>query len=437
MSKIGTIINREYMSRVKKKTFLVTTILLPLLFVGGSALIGYISATSTKKLKVAVVDESKVFDGKLWDSSDTKSFTYFALSELDSLRQKYDTKGFDAMLHIAPLQNNLLDTSSIKLYTEGALGMESSSYIDKRINKIYQAKVLSDKGMSGAQIDSISSLHLSYKSVTKDKNALNSSLASGIAGACGFLLYLTLFIYGMMVMRGVMEEKTNRIAEVIISSVKPFELMMGKIIGIGLVGLTQFAIWILLMGVLTTVLGSTMGGSSAGIADQIAQAPGAASAVADSGIMSKLVSSLSGINWLLVAGSFVFYFLGGYMLYASLFAAVGSLVDEDASDAQGFTMPITLPIIAAFIISMQVVNDPSSSMAVGASLFPLTSPIVMMARIPFNPPGLEWQLPLSMALLVLAFLGSVWVSGKIYRQGILMYGKKLKWKDVIGFFRMK
>jgi ABC-2 type transport system permease protein len=435
MSKIATIIKREYLSRVKKRTFLITTILLPLLLGLGGAGIGYLTATTKSKFAVAVVDESTLFDQKLGDKSKSKSFTYFPAGEFDSLSINYETKGFDALLHIKPIVKNTFDSNTVTLYSPGALGLEQDMYIENRLNSVYQAKIMSDKGMSTAEIDSINNIEIAVKSVKKDKTAISSGVASAIAGTCGFLLYMTLLIYGMMVMRGVMEEKTNRIAEVIISSVKPFELMMGKVIGIALVGLTQFVIWIVLIGIINIVLGMTMGVGSAALSG--ADTEQAVKAVQSSGMLDKVFTGLAGVNWLLVLGSFIFYFLGGYLLYASLFAAVGSLVDEDASDAQGFTMPITLPIIAAFIISMQVSSDPSSPMVVGASLFPLTSPIVMMARIPFNPPGLYWQLPVSMLLLALTFMGAVWVAGKIYRQGILMYGKKLKWSDVFKFFKMK
>jgi ABC-2 type transport system permease protein len=434
MSKITTIIKREYLSRVKKRTFLLTTILLPLVFLGGSVLIGFISARTKQNFKLAVIDESKVFEQKLWDSSKSKSIAYLALSELDSVKINYEAKGYDAVMHIKPLINNRIDTNSITIYTEGTLGLETTSYLEDRLNSVYQSKLLSDQGMSTVAIDSIDKIDVRFNTETKDKNSVSSTVASSIAGFCGFLLYLTLFIYGMMVMRGVMEEKTNRIAEVIVSSVKPFELMMGKVIGIGLVGLTQFLIWAVLIGVVGTIFGTVYVANTIQ-PDQLLQAQEVAQSASKNDAMSKMFSTLGSINWLKIGGCFIFYFLGGYLLYASLFAAVGSLVDEDASDAQGFTTPITLPIIVAFVIGTQAVNDPNSGIAVFASIFPLTSPIVMMARLPFNPP--VWQIILSMACLLLSFWGAVWVAGKIYRQGILMYGKKLKWKDVFSFFKMK
>jgi ABC-2 type transport system permease protein len=434
MSKISTIIKREYLSRVKKKTFLLTTILLPVIFLGGSVLIGFLTASSKQDFKLAVVDESKIFEQKLWDSSKSKVITYLAVSKLDSIKTNYEAKGYDAVMHIKPLANNRLDTNSITIYTDGTLGLETTSYLEDRLNSVYQSKLLSDNGMSISAIDSIDAIDVKFNTETKDKNSVSTTVASSIAGFCGFLLYLTLFIYGMMVMRGVMEEKTNRIAEVIVSSVKPFELMMGKVIGIGLVGLTQFLIWAVLIGVIGSIFG-TMYAVNSISPDQLTQVQGAAKIASKSDAVSGIFSTLSSINWLKIGGCFIFYFLGGYLLYASLFAAVGSLVDEDVSDAQGFTTPITLPIIIAFIIATQAVNDPNSGLAVAASIFPLTSPLVMMARLPFNPP--VWQIIASMLCLVLAFWGAVWVAGKIYRQGILMYGKKLKWKDVFSFFKMK
>jgi ABC-2 type transport system permease protein len=227
-------------------------------------------------------------------------------------------------------------------------------------------------------------------------------------------------------MRSVMEEKTNRIAEIIISSVKPFQLMMGKIVGVALVGLTQVLIWVVFLGVIFIGFGSMMTGKiDAQQATQIAQA---AQGSGKAEMMQMISTTLGGINWFSIAGWFIFYFLGGYFLYAALFAAVGSLVNEDQQDAQQFTTIITLPIIFSFILMTAVIKDPNSGMAVFGSIFPLTSPIVMMARIPFGVP--TWQLLTSAACLVLGFIGTTAMAGKIYRTGILMYGKKVTFKEV-------
>jgi ABC-2 type transport system permease protein len=238
-----------------------------------------------------------------------------------------------------------------------------------------------------------------------------------------------------MVMRGVMEEKTNRIAEVIISSVRPFQLMMGKIIGIGAVGLTQFLIWIVLIGILTTVATSIIPPE---VLQQVQQSqegmPGTSQQSSEAfKTLATAQLTLSSVNWGVVVFCFLFYFLGGYLFYASLFAAVGSAVNEDAQDAQSLSLPITLPIILAIFIMMNAINDPGSSLATWSSIIPFFSPIVMMARVPFGVPDTVpyWQLGLSMLLLVAGFLATTWLSAKIYRTGILSYGKKPTWKQMI------
>jgi len=245
---------------------------------------------------------------------------------------------------------------------------------------------------------------------------------------CGFLLYFFMLIYGMSVMRSVMEEKTNRIAEIIISSVKPYQLMLGKILGVALVGLTQFIIWVLLLlvvgGVVLGTVGINMFQHGAMSPEMMQQASMANNAE----MIAGLQSLFNDMNWGAILCWFLFYFLGGYFLYAALYAAVGSLVNDDPQDSQQFTLPITLPIIIAFVLMTAALQDPNSGMAVFGSLFPLTSPIVMMARIPFGVPA--WQLILSAVLLVIGFILTTGLAAKIYRTGILLYGKKITFKEV-------
>jgi ABC-2 type transport system permease protein len=259
-------------------------------------------------------------------------------------------------------------------------------------------------------------------SANGEKKAV-AGVAYAFSFAAGILIYMILLIYGMMVMRGVMEEKVNRIAEVIVSSVKPFQLMLGKIIGIGAVGLTQFGIWLILMFLLQMVIPFIFPGLFHQMAAARAAQPG--------GQENMLLTISEGIKSLpigLMVFCFVFYFLGGYLIYASLFAAVGSAVSEDQQEAQQLTFPIMMPIILGFVIMTKAVNDPNSGLALFGSLFPLTSPIVMMGRIAYSPPS--WQIILSMVLLILGFLFFTWLTAKIYRTGILMYGKKITWKEM-------
>jgi ABC-2 type transport system permease protein len=266
----------------------------------------------------------------------------------------------------------------------------------------------------------------------KSKQA-NAGLAYGIGFGSGLLIYMTMFIFGAMVMRGVAEEKMNRIAEVIVSSCKPFELMLGKIIGIAGVGLTQFLLWIILISVIMTSLQFFL---PAELMDQVKQGQSPLQGGTDANMAMKIMQTKTEImesaNWPLIISCFLFYFLGGYLFYASLFAAIGSVINEDPQEAQALMLPITMPIIFAFIILTSILNNPNSPMAVWASIIPFTSPIVMMGRIPFGVPETVpvWQLLLSMAMLVGGFLLTTWFAGKVYRTGILMYGKKASWKEM-------
>jgi len=258
------------------------------------------------------------------------------------------------------------------------------------------------------------------------KILLIAGVAYAVSFICGLLIYMILMIYGTMVMRGVMEEKTNRIAEVIVSSVKPFQLMLGKIIGIGAVGITQFVIWIVLLVGLQLLLPVIFPSMGAELAQQAATT---GSQPESPSMLMTITEGLSSINVPLNIFCFLFYFAGGYLLYASLFAAIGSVVSEDQSEAQSLVFPVMMPIILGFVIMTKAVSDPNSSLAVFGSLFPLTSPIVMMGRINYDVPA--WELILSMVLLVIGFLFFTWVTAKIYRTGILLYGKRITWKEMI------
>ncbi|HZF65105.1 MAG TPA: ABC transporter permease [Chitinophagaceae bacterium] len=439
MSKINLIIKREYFTRVKKKTFILTTILTPLLFVGLIAAVVLITVKNVRKEKVVVVDSRGTLKSTL-TSSENVAYEFDSDADTSNYRQK----GFSVIL-FAP-HSGINQTEHFKLVSEKSLSRSAHSRIDKDISQSLENNLISQElKIDPVLIDSIKERARAVKidAVKKDEmgklQTSNLDVASSIGYFTAFLIYITLFIYGVMVMRGVMEEKTNRIAEVIVSSVKPFQLMVGKIIGIGAVGLTQFLIWIVLIATLTTVLSSMI---PADVLQQVQNAqegmPGSmdqsAGAMAD---YAKIQSNLSTVNWPLIIGCFLFYFLGGYLFYASLFAAVGSAVNEDSQDAQSLSFPITLPIIMAIIIMINSINDPNSSLATWSSIIPFFSPIVMMSRIPFGVPDTVpyWQLALSMTFLVLGFLLTTWLSAKIYRTGILMYGKKPTWKEMVKWMR--
>ena len=436
MNKILLVARREFLTRVQKKTFLLTTIGLPLIIFGFYALIIYFSVKTTDNFKIAVADKANIFNKKI-ESKDKDIIFEFVEADSAALPELINSKKYSASLYV-PAGFTLNGNDSLQFKSDKAVGLMTREKIQRRINKALEEKRYESMHISKAQIDSLN----------QDRDLIKFSTANGktdgetkvgvsyaVGMISGFLIYIILFIYGTMVMRGVMEEKVSRIAEVIISSVKPFQLMMGKITGIGAVGLVQFLIWIILVFGLQFAIAMLFPGLTESMQGQPIQPAGvqAAQAVKSSGAMGGLMNGLASINFPFIIGCFIFYFIGGYLLYSSLFAAVGSAVNEDPQDAQSLLLPITMPIIFAIVIMTKAVNDPNSGLAIFGSLFPLTSPIVMMARVAHGvPDGVTYfQLALSMIFLILGFLGTTWVAAKIYRTGILMYGKKITWKEMM------
>jgi ABC-2 type transport system permease protein len=432
MNKTWIIAQREFLSRVQKKTFLLSTIGLPLLIFGFYALIGYFAASSDSEgVTIGVADKNQLLGEELVKDKDSKDikFVFQPNASEKELILQVEEKKIDGYVFI-PETMDINNHQGLRVNMGKGVGLLTSSKVQNSIESILEQKKLLSLNISKAQLDSAKkSASIEITSLDgKDNKNITSGIAYGIGFVSGFLIYIILFIYGSMVMRGVMEEKTNRIAEVIVSSVKPFQLMMGKIIGIGAVGLVQFLIWVLLVTMVQATLpamfpemGSSMQAMEAGDVPP-----------PDMNSMQQVFNQLSNFNFPLIIGCFIFYFLGGYLLYSALFAAVGSAVNEDPQDAQSLMLPITLPIVFGIVIMMRAVNEPNSSLAVFGSLFPLTSPIVMMSRIPY---GLDvvplWQLIVSMLLLILTFILFTWFAGKIYRTAILMYGKKITWKELL------
>lgn len=436
MHKIWLIIQREYTTRVKNKRFLLVTFLVPLLMVGlivGSA---YFSFKGTEERKIAVVDPNGFFKDKLKDS---KQLKFEFPKDVDT--SNYKEKGYSDIL-LMPLFEGDHKADYI-LRSKKSMGFSLQESISRKINAAIEDQMLEKAGIQQSILDSI---HQSsqiaelkaYEDEGKKSKESNAALAMGIGYASGLLIYITMFIYGTMVLRGVMEEKTSRIAEVIVSSVKPFELMLGKIIGIGAVGLTQFLMWII---VVMTLTGVGMGLLPDDMQTQVQQLQASGGQMGTAGLAQASESAknvyafqhvLATTNWPLIIGCFLFYFLGGFLFYASLFAAVGSVVNEDPQDAQSLMFPITMPIIFSYIITNVVIQNPNTPMAFWASVIPFSSPMVMMARISYGVPSTVpyWELALSMLTLIAGFLLTTWLSAKIYRTGILMYGKKVTWKEM-------
>jgi ABC-2 type transport system permease protein len=438
MRKIWLIIQREYTTRVKNKRFLLVTFLMPLLIIGlifGSA---YLTSTGTEHRKIAVVDPNGFIKNSL---KNTGQIDFEFPQNIDT--SNYSSKGYTDIL-ILPKFDSTQKTNYI-LRSKKSMGLMMQNSISDKINNAIEDQMLQSAGIRQTVLDSIhkASQYAELKAYEDKGNASkesNAGLAMGIGYASGFLIYITLFIYGTMVMRGVMEEKTNRIAEVIISSVKPFELMLGKIIGIGAVGLTQFILWIILITTLTSV---GMGLLPADLQNQVTTlqqtngqmggAAGMAQASESAMRIYDMQHTIAMANWPLIIGCFIFYFLGGYLFYSALFAAVGSVVNEDPQDAQSLMFPITMPIIFSYLITNMVTQNPNTPLAFWASIIPFSSPMVMMARIAYGVPSAVtyWELALSMFVLIAGFLFTTWLSGKIYRTGILMYGKKVNWKTMM------
>lgn len=431
MNKIFLIIKREYLTRVRNKTFILSTILTPLLFVGLITAVTFISVKNVDKERIAVIDKSGFYKDNLQNA---KAITFEFPADVDSTN--YKAKGYTAVLYIPQ------DSSTkYKLISQKQFGLVAEGNLEQKINDALENQMLKTKyNIDIKQFDEEKKkagravIEQAYYEGSQVKKG-NSGLAYGIGYGSGFLIYITLFIYGSMVMRGVMEEKTNRIAEVIVSSVKPFQLMIGKIVGIGAVGLTQFFIWIILIIGISAAASAVFSHETLQqVQEANQQLPGGNVKMANNAAsgFNEFKDTMSEANWFLIIGCFLFYFLFGYLFYAALFAAVGSTVNEDPQDAQSLMLPITMPIIVSIVIMINAVTNPSGSLATWSSLIPFFSPVVMMGRIPFGVPGTVpyWQLIVSMLLLVAGFLLTTWLSGKIYRTGILLYGKKATWKEM-------
>jgi ABC-2 type transport system permease protein len=419
MNKILLIIQREYLTRVRKKTFIISTILFPILYLGLIFGMGYLGEKSKPRLHVAIVDSSGYFDkGSIEreNQKDSSSVLTLVTSNIDSLKKNFSDWNYDGYIVIPPQPNWEAGIKNLLLNTGRTMGGEVSGRVGSKLNNIWNEIKNEKLGIDETKKNILNNSTVSVRSVNINDEKANSSVASTIGYVAGFLIYFILLVYGSQVMMGVMEEKTNRIAEVIVSSVKPFQLMLGKIIGIGLVALTQFFLWVAFIFIIYNVT----------------QASGSSS-TAMSGIVGGVQKVFGSINVPMILFGFTFYFLGGFFFYASLYAAIGSAVNEDMREAQSLSFPITLLVIFSIAMMPVAMNDPSGPVAVWGSIIPFSSPIIMMARIPFGVPGTVpwWQLGLSMVLLIGGFLFSVWLSGKIYRTGILMYGKKPSWKEML------
>jgi ABC-2 type transport system permease protein len=428
MNKVLLIIQREYLTRVKKKSFLLMTFLVPALIIGMYALIAYLSVNGADKAtEVQVYDESGIFTSE-FKNTETVSFSAGKTSFAEAKKEAAtNEEGF--ILHIP---KDIEQLSKVELYSKKKVGLSTLSTINNQLEEILRNKQLKDAGIDAKTLATIKpDISIDSKELTAEGEKDSSAGAAYAIGfAAAILIYMSLFIYGSQVMRGVIEEKTSRIVEVIISSVKPFQLMLGKIIGIGLVGITQFTLWIVLS---TTLVGTA---SKILLKDKVSSVKtelvegkqNKAIAEASTNPALTVINAVKTLNLTYIFTCFLVYFLGGYLIYSALFAAVGSAVDNE-TETQQFMLPITLPLLFTYIMSFTfILNNPDSSLSFWLSIIPFTSPIAMMVRLPFGVP--DWQLALSIVLLIGGFILTTWIAAKIYRVGILMYGKKASYKEL-------
>ncbi len=430
MSKISLIIQREYISRVKKKSFIIMTILGPLLIAAIGVVPAFLATYKNETTLIKVIDETSLFTNSFKENEKLK-FDY-SLEELSKAKKDLYKSPYTALLYIP---RTIVQTpNGVMLYYKKEPGFITQRYLEKEVSKQLQKQLLQANKVEQTVIDkledrvSINLIDLDEEGKEKKGNTNFKTIIGYIAG---FLIYMFVFLYGVQVMRGVIEEKTNRIVEVIISSVKPFQLMLGKIIGVALVGLTQFLLWVVLSLAITSIVTAVIGQkySSANIAQSLQKSGGDLDAKERQTMetFASITENIESMNFPVIIFCFIIFFLGGYLIYSALFAAVGAAVDSE-TDTQQFMLPVSVPLILSIIFLQYVLNDPDSTLSLALSLFPLTSPIIMMARVPFGIP--YWQIALSIVLLILGFLAIVWVAGRIYRTGIMMYGKKVTFKEI-------
>lgn len=426
MNKIFLVIQREYLARVKKKSFLIATLLTPLIFPAIMGIFVWIAVSEKENQSlriIEVIDETDLF---FMESSEQYAFT----SSLDDpeeakkMVQEGERYGF---LYIPKME--LSDPKGIQYYGTENPSLSLMGYLETSLKRKIEDQRLYQKGIDPSVLKEIRT-NVSIQSVTLGESGeekINDATVNYAIGfLAGILIYIFIFVYGNQIMQGVIEEKSSRIVEILVSSLKPFQLMMGKIVGIGAVGLTQFLIWVVLIGTLTTLVTGVLGMQMPQQQAMELASPEMAQATPDSSELADILMVIQGIDFVAIVVSFIIYFLGGYLLYGALFAAVGSAVDAP-SDAQQFMFPITIPLIVAYMgLFVFVLQEPNSTTSFWLSVIPLTSPIAMMGRISYGVPF--WELTLSIGLLILGFLFTTWLVGKIYRIGILMHGTKPTYK---------
>ncbi len=447
MNKTLIILKREYLTRVAKKSFIVTTLLVPIFMIGLMVVPAWLASRDDKQERtIAVYDESTLFMGQLDQEGYTK-YQFIDQNTYGTLKESLASNSeFYALLYIPA---NIYTNSQAQLSSPKQVPFELAEEIERKLSQIIETdkrqKVIESAGVPDLESQlaatrtkvSVNTLKVTE---TGEERKSSSMVAFITSYGMGFIIYFFVFMYGSLVMRSVMEEKKNRIVEVIISSVKPFQLMAGKILGTALVGLTQVAIWIILIVAGLTITKTMLSPESAQemgksiMESQAQMGPMQPNVSEAQNQIAEVIEMIGNLNIPLIIFGFIFYFLGGYLLYSSLMGAVGAAVDND-EDSQQLVFPVTFPLILSIILLFSISRNPEGSVAFWASIIPFTSPICMLARIPYGVPA--WELLLSMSLLIVTLIGVIWVAAKIYRTGILMYGKKVNLKELYKWLTYK
>lgn len=445
MGKTGIIIQREYSTRVKKKSFIFMTILGPILMAALFIAPAWMATLEDNEMKtIAVVDSSYLFRYALPETESIR-FVYIKNQKLTDVEKVINDSNYYAVLFIPHI---ILSTPKVELSSVKQPSLAVKMHIKNSISREIETLKLAKNNIDPQLLASIrTDINISTIKLEADGSKVKTSteLNTIVGLVSAILIYMFIFMYGAQIMRGVIEEKTNRIIEIIVSSVRPFELMMGKIIGVALVGLTQFVLWIVLtFAIVSAAKGVLMPEQDLNMQMTQMNSIMNTSGVQDSGTANAMMpeptemelafEALDSINYVNVLLAFLFFFMGGYLLYGALFAAIGSAVDNDA-DTQQFMLPVTIPLILGIVALQGVITNPEGPVAFWFSMIPFTSPIIMMARIAFNPPF--WEVALSGAILVITFIACTWFAAKIYRTGILMYGKKVTYKELYKWLRYK
>ena len=445
----GIIISREYLNKVKKKSFLITTFLVPVLFAALALLPTLIMLGTKESAKtIAVVDRSGIVAPAL-ENSETATYSILEDTDIDALKLSLKEKGYDGLLVISELDTEAR-TVSADIYSSKPLGMDLSENINSKINSAVESWRIEQSGVDNLkEIMKDVKANVRLRSYTLDEEGKEKVSESGVymmvSMILGMIIYMFIALFGGMVMSSVIEEKASRVVEVLVSSVKATELMFGKIIGVALVALTQFFLWIVLTLAIVGIVGAVSGQNLLGGQDtaELVQTVGGVSAeqaeavteaLSEGGEANVILSTIGNLPFGRIIICFVLFFIFGYMLYASLFAAIGSAV-ENEGDSQQLQIPLTIPLLLGFFIAIYAFKAPDSALVFWGSMIPFTSPIVMLARLPFGVP--VWEIVVSIVLLILTFAACAWISAKIYKVGILMFGKKSTWKDLWKWLKQK